>query len=76
MENNRRLIWVLEQELAQDIEDDGDNDEGRKSSGNDDGETMLRDLRIQRENDGLCEALSETHCTCRTYLIDVEQDAG
>ena len=46
VENNRRFIWVLEQELAQDIEDDGDDDEGRESSGNNDGETMLRDLRI------------------------------
>ena len=57
MENKRRLIGVLGKELAQDIEDDSEGDERHESDGCHDGETALRYLRIDWDQDGLSEAL-------------------
>lgn len=37
VEDERRLIGVLEQQLLQDIEDDGDQDKGGEAGGDDDG---------------------------------------
>lgn len=62
MENHRRLIGVLEKELAQDIEDDGEDNERRESGSEHDGEASLRNLRIKWDENGPSEALCQTHC--------------
>lgn len=62
VENKRRLIGVLEKELAQNIEDDSECDEGRESGGDHDREATLRNLRIEWDEDGPSEALCYAHC--------------
>lgn len=61
VENKRWLIGVLEKELAQDIENNSEGDEGRESDGSYDGETALRNLRVEWDEDGPSEALCYAH---------------
>lgn len=62
VENKRGLVGVLEKKLAQDVEDDRKDNEGRESRGGHDQEAALGNLRIEWDEDGPSEALCDAHC--------------
>lgn len=53
MEHHRRLTGVLEEQLAQDIQDNAEDDEGEEPSGGDNSNASLRNLLIERNGDYL-----------------------
>lgn len=61
VEDERRLIWVLEEQLAQDVKDDGESDEGGKCSEADGSKTTLGDLGLERGEDSPGNILNDTH---------------
>lgn len=57
VEDQRRLVGVLEEGLGQDIEDDGEDDDGEKADG--DLQTSSQILELVRQ--WSCDLLQETH---------------
>lgn len=61
VEDERRLIWVLEEQLAQDVENNGESDEGGETSKANSRESMFGDLLLERWEDGGGKILENTH---------------
>ena len=61
VEDKRRLIWVLKEQLAQDVENDGESDEGGETSKANSREPMFGDLLLERWEDGGRKILENTH---------------
>lgn len=65
MEDYWRLIWLLNQELTEDVEDDSEHNEGESACSNDHANGFIRHEIAQR----LCEDCKEAHGRKRLTAI-------